>query len=194
MFKKRLLAYILDILILNMILSIVTMIIPIGDNLVNLNNEFLKINNEYLNSSIDFSTYINRYFDIMYNVDKELFLTNLINIIGSIIYFVVYPLYNNGQSIGKKLLKLRIVNKNNDDVSANSLIARYMFMNNIGVSIISLCLLLILNNKYYFISTSILDFLQFLLVIISIFMVLYRRDKRSLTDLIAGTKVIEVEK
>lgn len=192
MFKKRLVAYIIDILIFNFILSFVVSFIPTSDSLINLNNELLDINNSYLNNSIDFSTYFNRYIGISYNIDRELFLSNLIGVFLSIIYFVVYPLYNNGQSFGKRLMKIKICFLDDSSFGANGLILRYMFMNSIGVSIISLCLLFCLSNKYYIFCILILGILQFLLEIISIFMVLYRRDKRSLPDLIAGTKVIEV--
>ena len=127
-------------------------------------------------------------------MDKELFLTSLINVFICIIYFVVIPLYNNGQTIGKKKLGIKIVSKDDKDATANSLILRYLMIDGIGVSILSMCSLFIINGLNYLIITSILNFLQFLVVVISIFMVLYRHDFKSLPDLIAGTKVIEVKK
>ena len=193
MFKKRLFAYFIDILILNVILSLVSMFIPTSENIINLNNEFNNINNSYIDGTLDIITYVNRYANISYNMDKELFLANLLGVVISICYFVVYPLYNKGQSIGKKILGLRIVSEENK-ITANGLIFRYLLMDGIGTSIISMCLIFILKDLSYVISVSVLSFLQFVVVISSIFMVLYRRDKKSLPDLIAGTKVIEVEK
>ena len=193
MFKKRLFAYFIDVLILNVILSLVSMFIPTSENIINLNNEFNNINNSYIDGTLDIITYVNRYANISYNMDKELFLANLLGVVISICYFVVYPLYNKGQSIGKKILGLRIVSEENK-ITANGLIFRYLLMDGIGTSIISMCLIFILKDLSYVISVSVLSFLQFIVVISSIFMVLYRRDKKSLPDLIAGTKVIEVEK
>ncbi len=193
MFKKRLFAYFIDVLILNVILSLVSMFIPTSENIINLNNEFNNINNSYIDGTLDIITYVNRYANISYNMDKELFLANLLGVVISICYFVVYPLYNKGQSIGKKILGLRIVSEENK-ITANGLIFRYLLMDGIGTSIISMCLIFILKDLSYVISVSVLSFLQFVVVISSIFMVLYRRDKKSLPDLIAGTKVIEVEK
>lgn len=193
-FKKRFLAYMIDILILNMVLSLVSFFIPVSESLVNLNDELININNSYISSELDITTYINRYADIAYDIDKELFISNLIACVFIICYFIVYPLYNKGMSFGKKLVGIRIVKNSDDEVGANDLIIRYLLMDGLGASILSLCLLFVLNNIYYVGAISILGFLQFLVVIISIFMVLYRRDKRSLPDLIAGTKVIEVKK
>ena len=192
MFKKRLISYVIDILILFLILNVISIFIPRGSNIDSLNNELISINDNFVNGEFGVRTYINQYAGVFYNIDKEMFLTSLISVIVSILYFVVYPLYNNGQSIGKKINGIRIVS-NDGDLSANSLIFRYLFIDGIGVSIISMCLLFIFKDLYYLVIASILGFLQFLVVIISIFMVLYRNDGKSLPDLIAGTEVIEVK-
>lgn len=194
MFKKRLLAYIIDILIISFIVSFIGLIIPTNQNITNLNNELININNTFMNEEINIETYINQYSSATYNLDRELFLLNLISVVIYIIYFVVVPMYNNGQTIGKKFQKIKIVNKEEKEVGANELIIRYLFMAGIGVSILSMCLVFILKDFNYVIGISILGFLEFIVAISSIFMVLYRNDKKSLPDLIAGTKVIEVEK
>ena len=194
MFKKRLPAYIIDILIVSIILYFISLLIPTSSNLNNLNNELLEINNNFIKGELGIRTYLNQYATIFYSMDKELFLTSLINVFISIIYFVVIPLYNNGQTIGKKKLGIKIVSKDDKDATANSLILRYLMIDGIGVSILSMCSLFIINGLNYLIITSILNFLQFLVVVISIFMVLYRHDFKSLPDLVAGTKVIEVKK
>lgn len=194
MFKKRLLAYLIDIIILSLILTFVGLFIPSNSNLVNLNNELMSVNNNFMNQEIDAITFINQYSNIGYSIARELFLSNLISVAVGIIYFIVYPLYNGGQSIGKKIIGLKIVSADDSAVSSNSLLIRYLLMESIGTTIISMCLIFVIKDFYYILCDSILSFLQFLVVIISIFMVIYRRDKRSLPDLIAGTKVIEVKK
>ena len=194
MFKKRLLAYLIDIIILSLILTFVGLFIPSNSNLVNLNNELMSVNNNFMNQEIDAITFINQYSNIGYSIGRELFLSNLISVVIGIVYFIVFPLYNGGQSIGKKVIGLKIVSVDDSDVSSNSLLIRYLLMESIGATIISMCLIFVIKDFYYILCDSILSFLQFLVVIISVFMVIYRRDKRSLPDLIAGTKVIEVKK
>ena len=194
MFKKRLFAYLIDIIILSIILAFIGLLIPASSNMSNLSNELISINDNFSSGSIDSITFINQYSGVAYSLERELFLTNLLNVVVGIIYFIVYPLYNGGQSLGKKIIGLRIVSNDYSDVSSNSLLVRYLFMDSIGTTIISMCLIFVLKDLYYISCESILSFLQFLVVIISIFMVIYRRDKRSLPDLIAGTKVIEVKK
>ena len=194
MFKKRFFAYIIDIVIVFLIVSFINMVIPVSDNVTNLNDQLMNIIDSFFDGSIDLNTFVNQYSVVGYNLEKEMFLFSLISVVINVLYFVVYPLYNGGQSIGKKYVGVRIVSNDDNEVSSNQLVFRYLFMNGIGSSIISLCLIFIVKDLGYTYIESILSFLQFLVAISSVFMVLYRNDKRSLPDLIAGTKVIEVKK
>ena len=193
MFRRRLFAYAIDMVILSLILSIINSLFPIDDSLKVLSQQLMDLSNSFSNNEISFYTFINRYAVINFSVAKLSFLPNLVNVFFSICYFVVYPLYNNGSSIGKKLVKLRVVNSDDSYVSTNRMLLRYMFIDSIGVSLLSLSFLFVLSDVYYMVFVLFLDFLQFIIVISRIFMVLYRQDFRSLPDLIAGTKVIEVK-
>lgn len=194
MFKKRFCAFIIDLIIVFLITFVIDMIIPISDNAQKLSEELFDLNNNFIDGNIGIDMFINQYSIINYGLEKELFLSSLISVVVNILYFVLYPLYNGGQSFGKKYIGIKIVSKDDNTVSSNQLIFRYLLMNGIGSSIISLCFIFLLNDLSYMYVVSILSILQFIVAISSIFMVLYRNDKRSLPDLIAGTKVIEVKK
>lgn len=194
MFKKRFFAFIIDLIIVFLITFVIDMIIPISDNAQKLSEELFDLNNNFIDGNIGIDMFINQYSIINYGLEKELFLSSLISVVVNILYFVLYPLYNGGQSFGKKYIGIKIVSKDDNTVSSNQLIFRYLLMNGIGSSIISLCFIFLLNDLSYMYIVSILSILQFIVAISSIFMVLYRNDKRSLPDLIAGTKVIEVKK
>lgn len=194
MFKKRFFAFIIDLIIVFLITFVIDMIIPISDNAQKLSEELFDLNNNFIDGNIGIDMFINQYSIINYGLEKELFLSSLISVVVNILYFVLYPLYNGGQSFGKKYIGIKIVSKDDNTVSSNQLIFRYLLMNGIGSSIISLCFIFLLNDLSYMYVVLILSILQFIVAISSIFMVLYRNDKRSLPDLIAGTKVIEVKK
>ena len=194
MFKKRFFAYIIDILIVFSIINFIGIFIPVSESVSNLDEQLMGINNSFLNGSINVNTFVNQYSVISYSLERELFLSSLIGVVINILYFVLYPLYNDGQSIGKKYMGIKIVSNDDNAVSSNQLIFRYLFMNGIGSTIISLCMIFLVKDLGYTYIESILSILQFIVAISSIFMVLYRNDKRSLPDLIAGTKVIEVKK
>lgn len=194
MFKKRLCAFVIDIVLVFLIVSFIEFFIPNSENVTNLSDQMLSINNSFINGNIDVKTFINQYSSVSYSLERELFLSTLISVVINVLYFVVYPLYNGGQSFGKKYMDIKIVSNNGEEVNSNQLVLRYLFMNGIGSTIISLCFVFLVKDLTYVYIASILSFLQFIVAISSIFMVLYRNDKRSLPDLIAGTKVIEVKK
>lgn len=189
-FKKRLVAYVIDFMIISIIFSILTFFIKDSNNLINLNNELNTISENYLNQTITTSEYINQFASVEYLINCEMFLQNLFSVVLMVGYFILLPYYYNGQTIGKKLMKIKII-KEDGKLGINDLVLRGLISSGILVTLIELSLTFILKDTSYLILISILDFIQFLLVITSTFMILYRKDKKSLHDLICKTLVVE---
>lgn len=189
-FKKRLLAYLLDMIILSFIFSGIMTFIPENKNLVVLESELTELNEQYLKNEVNSSVYFNRYASITASLDKELVLNNLFSIVLILGYFVLLPYYWNGQTIGKKIMKIKI-NKEKESLGLNDLLLRTFIVNGVASSIISLCFIYILSDFSYFLLTLICSFIQILLVIISVFMIIYRHDGKGVQDLISGTQVVE---
>lgn len=187
---KRIGAYLIDIVIVSLIFSMLTAFIPESKNIITLNEEIGKVNESFLNQTINSKEYFNQTIILSHSLDKELFLSNLLNFVLMIGYFVILPYYYNGQTIGKKLLKIKIV-KDNGKLGVNDLIIRGVIVNQFAYTIISLALIFLVNDSIYFWAITTLGFIQFLLVIISVFMIIYRKDKKALQDVISNTKVIE---
>ena len=189
-FGKRLVAYILDAIIVSLIFSVLTMFIKESNNLINLNNQLNTISENFINKTITMKEYFNQYSSIEYLISKEMFLQNLFSLILMIGYFVILPYYYNGQTIGKKLMKIKIV-KEDDKLTINDLALRSLLSNGIAMTFIELALIFLIKDTPYFITISILSFIQFLLVITSIFMILYRKDKKALHDIVCKTLVVD---
>ncbi len=189
-FGNRLMAYIIDVIIVSLIFSILTIFIKDSSNLINLNNELNTISENYLNQTITTNEYINQVASTQYLINREMFLQNLFSLVLMMGYFILLPYYYNGQTLGKKLMKIKII-KENGKLGINDLVLRGLIANGILVTLIELSLTFLLKDTPYFISISILDFIQFLLVIISTFMISYRKDKKSLHDLVCKTLVVE---
>lgn len=189
-FGKRLVAYILDAIIVSLIFSVLTMFIKESNNLINLNNQLNTISENFINKTITMKEYFNQYSSIEYLISKEMFLQNLFSLILMIGYFVILPYYYKGQTIGKKMMKIKIV-KEDDKLTINDLALRSLLANGIAMTFIELALIFLIKDTPYFITISILSFVQFLLVITSIFMILYRKDKKALHDIVCKTLVVD---
>ena len=189
-FGKRFVAYILDAIIVSLVFSFLTMFIKESNNLINLNNQLNSISENFINKTITMKEYFNQFSSVEYLISKEMFLQNLFSLILMIGYFVILPYYYNGQTIGKKIMKIKIV-KENDKLTVNDLALRSLLANGIAIVFIELAVIFLIKDTSYFTTISILSFIQFLLVITSIFMILYRKDKKALHDIICKTLVID---
>ena len=189
-FWKRLFAFILDAFIFSFIFGIFTMIIPESNNVAVLNSQLSILGEKILNSELTMMEYFRQYADIVHSLDKELFLNNLFNLVLMIGYFAVLPFYFNGQTLGKKIMKIKVI-KDDNELTMNDLIIRNIVINGFLFSLMGFAIIFLATSWIYFIIISILCFIELLLVIISIFMILYRQDKKGLHDLWCKTSVIE---
>ena len=194
-FIKRLLAYLIDLFVFGFLVLLVISIFKLDDNklLVNLSNELDNLNQAFLDGNISFSNYINEYSKINYLIDKNEVLVNIVNVVLLMVLYVFIPFFSKGQTIGKKIVKIRIVKTNNKELDLNTLIVRALLINFIGHMLVSLGMVFILKDTGYYMISLILTIFEVLLVIISTFMILYKSEKRGVHDYITGTQVIDVE-
>ncbi|MEG0826195.1 MAG: RDD family protein [Bacilli bacterium] len=192
-FKKRLLAYVIDFLIFFSAMLLIETMLPKSEELNNLNNQLLEIEDSYINQKITAEEYINEYQQIIILYDKENIGLNICSLILILGIYIIIPFYNNGQTLGKKIIKIGIV-KNNGNLTIRDMILRNFITTSLLQLMLSSMFVYILPSNIYFIIISIIGFIQILLVILTLFMILYRKDKKGIQDLITGTSVIEVEK
>lgn len=185
--KKRLMAYLIDIILIIMILLAIDKIVPISNKQYEIGKSMNILNENILNKEINFSTYFDEYSKLIYEYDKERILFNIISIIITTIYFVIIPFFTK-KTIGQLITKLKITSKK--EVTIIRLLIRNMIINGLLYSICLIPLLIFKNNTYYILNI-ILGIIQILLVIISIFMVIYRRDMRGLHDILSETRIKE---
>ena len=185
-FLKRGGAYLIDIALVSIIMSFISIVFT-TQNANRLTEQFLSLNESTITNNEDIMTYYNRVADLTLSLDKENFMINIINCVIIILYFVVLPLYQKGQTLGKKIFKIRIVRDDKEYLGANDLIVRNIIVNGLLNTLLSFCLVFLLSGFEYFTIVSILAFVQITLIIISIFMIIIRKDKRGLQDIITKT-------
>lgn len=122
----------------------------------------------------------------------------ILAILFAAIYYVVIPTkVNKGQTLGKRLLSIKVVNNDGSDVNLFTMIKREL----LGVMIVEGAL--VCSGDYFrqiihmFTSDNIYGLiikLGFAISIISILIMLVSKEKRMIHDFIGNTKVIEVEK
>ena len=185
-FKKRALAYTIDIIILGLILLGVNIITYKEEKDINIKLDIL--NETYLNQEITFNEYLKEYANISYEIDKGNIIYTVVNIIFVIIYFIIIPFIFKGRTIGNKIMKIKLIKE--DKLTITSLIIRNLIINGLGYMIISLILIYISKPYRYFIVTAILSLIQITLIIIILIGLIKNNNKLVLHDRLSKTKVI----
>lgn len=148
-------------------------------------------NYDKLNKKID-KEYNREYKKVYYKIEQNSVLYFVIYLVIVFTYFVGFNKYTNGQTLGKKLTKLRIINSKdeNENVPVWSYVVRalilyqpiYYIIKLVGVSLMDM-------NMYYTITSFFYD-IQYYLEMLIVIMVMVRIDGRGPHDLLARTRVV----
>lgn len=140
--------------------------------------------------------YQKKYKAAYYKFNQNLIYYNIIQIIVILSYFIGFNMITNGQTLGKKLLRLKI--SNNKDASKkvtflNYLIRALILYNPICYLALTVGVVFLDANNYYNWALICSNFKNYLELII-ITMMIIRIDNRGLHELLSNTKVILLDK
>lgn len=192
-FNRRFFAYIIDIFIVLVIANLITMFIPISEKAQDYYKELQTTQKKMYDKEIDVKEYTDIVLEDNYNISKGTVLISLTSIIIYILYFVVYQVYNNGQTVGKKLMKIKVKSTTDESLSINTMLFRALIIYGIAANIINLILILLLKKELYLSISNTISIIQSLIVIISVFMILFSKQKRGIHDIITKTEVVNKE-
>ena len=197
MWKKRVVAYIIDMLIISTIINIFGIVFPQWSETSyksqeEINRIFEKqtdngkaINDETFNIIIDETTKsIQRY-------DKELTLYHGVEVMILFGYFIILPMCANGQTVGKKLFKIKVTNENGK-LTYKNLIIRTLLITEMGALTLTSIFVYILPSLPYFIFKDVLGLLELVILIVSLVKIIRNEKHLGLHDMIAKTEVVEI--
>lgn len=187
-FIQRALAYLLDIFILSFIFSIITIGFKPNSDIEKKYNE---VYDNYIKGEITAEQYLDEYTDVLYDMQKANALPNTINTVLIIVYFIVFQYLNKGQTIGKKLLKIKIVNEDKKEISLKQMLIRGIMIYSILSSLINIILFFNVSRKVYMTSYLSIGAIESLILFLSAIFILYRNDKKALHDIVSKSIVIK---
>jgi len=145
--------------------------------------------NSYVNEEISIEEYNDKVYDINYRLQKSSILSNVISFVVMFGYYIVFAYLNKGQTLGKKLFKIRVVSTD-DKVSLKGMIIRNIIIYGFITKLYNIIFVNLFDVNMFNSVYSILSYIMSLFVIVSFMMVLYRKDGRGLHDIIARTNVV----
>ena len=203
---KRISAYILDSLILLMLVSF--LITPIQLNDKKVFTEFKEHSKEILDVTADYIKVVSSN-DVKKSLELEkkvkslgenskklqykhryslYFLSQkILTVLLTIVYFVIFPLFNNGQTLFKKIFKIKV----EYDTILKYLLREEMARNFVLTSLI-LYFIASFNYSLFSLYLGYITPITLSFMIINFIVFLVNKDNKSLHDIIAGTNVVEV--
>ncbi len=195
---SRIMAYLLDIVLVFFFVQLITsirFINPQYDKYIETADKYNKVYNSYLEKEINEIEFIEQNKENHYYLSKYSVSYNIVLVIVLIAYYGLFQKFNNGQTLGKKIMKIRVVGLDNHNSSVLSYIIRllplfFVYIGGLLPTIINAILVYVLNSNNYMTITTVINY-AFLLLGIASFVIAYiRKDKRGLHDLLAKTKVV----
>lgn len=185
---RRILAFLIDFALITIIVVAISSLLPKNKNIDVLNREF---NDTVSNmENVSFSVSFNQMALIYKDLDQARIMYSVINAVMIFIYFIFIPYFFDGKTVGKKILKIKTVRNDKECLSLKNLVIKNMIDTGLMYMLFSLMLIYILPGYSYFIFVIALSILQISLIVASICMIIKRKDKRGLNDILSGTKVI----
>lgn len=187
---KRILAYVLDIMIVAVISSLLTYFIPTNREYDLASEELAEVVDNYTNGKITLEEYTEKVNNLNYEMTSNSVGTTIITIVVSVLYFGVYNYYSHGETLGKKLMKIKIVGVNNQKLGISNYIIRSAILNGILVNIITMWMVMFMDKSLYIKYDSIVSTTFSFVVVLCFTMMLFRSDGRGLHDFLAQTVVV----
>jgi|UniRef100_UPI003FEFB7BF uncharacterized RDD family membrane protein YckC len=189
---KRIIAFVIDIVIVSLVVSLINLL-PLDPYKDKYKDAYEKYNEVVQKSTEDEKNdYKDEIIELNYEVYKYRTYSSMFSATALILYFGVLPLVMNGQTLGKKIMKLRVVSNNEKKLNFWKYLIRIVILNNIWLSLINIGAVYVVSGVKFYYVTYVISMLSSLIYMLNLIMVMFRKDNRGLHDMVAGTKVIEV--
>ena len=193
MHTKRMIAYIIDLIFITAILIVLFNFFPNDLKANKIQTQIDQIGEEYAIGKMDKMSYFMTLSSLEKELDKNQALEIVINSILIVIYYIMIPYMWNGKTLGKHIMKIKIVSKKDTRINLMSLFIRTFIVNGLFSTIRIIMGIYMIPKSFYLSFVSILAILQLLALIVSYFMIKYRQDSLGLEDILSQSKVIKLD-
>mgnify|MGYP005764064815 CR=1 FL=1 len=191
---KRIIAYLIDYLIITLIssaLTYITFINPRYDEYIETSQAYNEILQDYYDREIDANELTERTQELSYELNSNGYVYTIGSIVITFLYFSVFVYFTKGQTLGKKIMGIRIVSNKGKELKMHNYLIRTFILNGVIMNLLTLIAICFKESTYLTIYTVASNFDMILMIIIFL-MILFYKDGRGLHDILAGTKVIDV--
>ncbi len=190
---RRIVALVIDLIFISLLSSLVISLPIFNNQSDDLSKTFINLTNDYLQGKVTREEYNNRNLELSYQLERKTYVASIINIVIILAYFSCFDYFLEGQTIGKKLLKIKLKSYNGKKNNIFQFILREFIASFIYVEFINLILVFTLKKSTYISSYNLISNLCLLLYAACFIVVLFREDGRGIHDFLANTMVIDAK-
>lgn len=190
---KRIGAYILDVFIVTAVVTLLSYIPFLNPSRVQYSekyNELMNVYEQYTKNEISESEYNEAYIPISYELYRLNTSYIIIDLVIVILYFGVAPFIFKGQTLGKKMMQIRIVSNSDKPLTLVNYLLRMVVLNNVLITVALISIVYLMSVDNYAGIYQNVNLVGYIITYISLFMIMVRRDGRGLHDFVANTKVV----
>lgn len=194
MLLKRIGAYVIDMIIILLVARLIGSVLPNQEKINEISLKSQSVIEEFsnaINSEDEEALMIanEKMSSLNYQLSKESIFNDLVLVGLYFLYFIVFQRYNNGQTLGKKLFKIEIIDEE-DVVSFKKLLIRGVLLYAMVFSIIDILLVIIFKESMYISISTWVSLIKYFTLLCCFLPILF--GKKGLHDKIAGTTVVLV--
>ena len=190
LFFQRFIAFIIDFLLVTFASSLLSTPFVDTEKTAKIEEQIPQILERYTSGETTTQEYFLEYSNMYYQLSKNSGAVSIITLFLSVCYFVVFQFHHKGQTLGKKWMKIKVVSTD-DKLNMDQMVFRSLIANFILVELIQFASLIFSPKSVYFYIAFGVEMIQYVIVIISVFMILFGREGLALHDKLAHTKVIK---
>lgn len=189
---KRIFTYFIDLFFVSLISSIIVMIPIFKYDPVKVEEQTNELYSSILetgSADVDEDILVTR----LYNLERSSTSLTAITTFVTFIYFGVAAFINNGRTLGKMIMKIKVVPIKGNKLNPGLFILRTLLITSIIPNLISVISIFYLSPNTWYNLTGIISQIQELFFLIILGFMIFRDDERGLHDLICQTKVIDTK-
>ena len=195
---KRVIAYLMDFLFITILVSFIVnikIINPYLDKYRDTYDEYNKLITNVNENKLDTESdeYKTKIVDLTYDLNKYRVVSASISSILFLGYFGVLQYILKGQTLGKKIMKIKVTSVSDKKLTILNFLTRSVILNNILFSIILIVGVYVFNKNNYYNLSLIITYIELLVMSLIVLMIVLRKDNRGLHELITNTKVVAVD-
>ncbi len=191
---KRICAYLIDYIVITLICSAliyIPFINPRYEGYMETSDQYNEVLQAYASGEIDVNEATEQINDLRYELNSNGYVYIIGEIIITFLYYGVFVYFTHGQTLGKRILGIKIVSNKGKKLGLHNYFIRTFILNGVISSIIVL-IAICFKESTFITMCDVASSINTILMIIIFLMILFWREGRGLHDILAGTKVIDV--